>query len=142
MRHGDAVDSRTAPEPLRHLTPLGRDQVRKVASELRRRGYALTHAYASPLVRAVQSAELLCAELRFAGPIPVHPHLVPEGTTARALSVLDLHADQDFVALVTHEPIVRAMASHLTGSAIPSFTTAGVAIVELPAGALLDQLTP
>lgn len=146
MRHGAAVSAGHGPDDHRFLTRSGRQKSLEVAASLRDRGHAPTHVYTSPLVRAVQTAELLVRAASLPGPAVVHAPLTPSGTTAMALSVLDVHAGDDVVALVTHEPIVRALAGHLSGlgGAFPGFRTSGVAVLEItPRGArLLGRLHP
>lgn len=146
MRHGEASDPHASSDGSRHLTLRGREVTRAVAAQLRERGVIPTAMYTSPLVRAVQTAEILAHEVGFAGPVVAHDPLVPGGTTAHALSVLDAHADGDVVALVTHEPTVRALAGHLSGmgGGFPGFRTSGVAIVEVAdgRGALVARFDP
>jgi phosphohistidine phosphatase len=146
MRHGQAVGPGDGPDGHRYLTVAGREKIRAVAARLGELGHAPTHVYTSPLVRAVQTAEILVQAVGHSGPSVVHAPLVPGGTTAHALSVLDAHAGDEVVALVTHEPIVRALAGHLSGvgGAFPGFRTSGVAVLEVdPTGArLLGRLDP
>ncbi|HEY8429832.1 MAG TPA: histidine phosphatase family protein [Sandaracinaceae bacterium] len=146
VRHGEASDPAASADRSRHLTVRGRDVTREVARKLRERGLVPTAMYTSPLVRAVQTAEILAHEFGFVGPVFAHDPLVPDGTTARALSVLDAHGDDDVVFLVTHEPIVRALAGHLSGlgGAFPGFRTSGVAVVDVEGdrGALVARLDP
>jgi phosphohistidine phosphatase len=133
VRHGPAVDPYAAPtDETRWLTDEGRRRVRLVARALADAGLRFTRIYTSPLVRTVQTAELLAAaQPGFDGPIEVHRPLAPEhGSTAQALAPLDRAGEDDVLALVTHEPKVRILAGHLTGLAsFPAFRTAAACLV-------------
>ncbi len=146
IRHGEASDPNASADGSRYLTRRGREVSADVAEALARRGVVPTHIYTSPLVRAVQTAEILAHAISHPGPIVVHEPLVPGGTSARALSVLDMRADDDIVALVTHEPTVRNLAGHLSGvgGAFPGFRTSGAALIELAdgRGTLSGRLDP
>ena len=50
-------------DPHRHLTPTGRSQARGIGDRLRWHDCTPTHIWASPLVRTVQTAELVAATL-------------------------------------------------------------------------------
>jgi phosphohistidine phosphatase SixA len=64
---------------------------------------------------------------------------VPGGSTARALSVLDEHEDDEVILLVTHEPTVRALAGHLSGlgAKFPAFRPSGVAVIHRTSGLIV-----
>lgn len=147
LRHGEASDPDASVDGSRYLTLRGREVSAQVAGALLRRGLVPTHVYTSPLVRAVQTAEVLVHVMGHAGPVVTHDPLVPHGSSARALSVLEHHGDADLVALVTHEPIVRALAGHLLGlgGGFPGFRTSGAALLEVDEhgrGELLGRLDP
>ena len=96
IRHSSAIDPYSAPsDELRWLTPEGRERMRRVGSEIASR-ITPTQIYTSPLVRAVQTAEILAARLQYQGRLIVHPPLAVEyGTTAQALSVLSTELLED-----------------------------------------------
>ena len=71
----------------------------------------------SPLVRALQTAEIVAAELGYRGRIVSNELLVPEGAAARVVSYLRTVAAESSVALVAHEPILSALAAALTRQA-------------------------
>ena len=131
VRHGEAIDSHAvASDMLRFLTPNGRRTVRRVGDALVEHGVAVTRIFTSPLVRAVQTAEILAGASGLEGPVEVWTPLAG-GTTAQALSCLDHAAPDDVVALVGHEPSIRTMAAHLTGfERFPGFRTGGVSVID------------
>jgi phosphohistidine phosphatase len=147
IRHGEASDAGGDSDAVRYLTRQGRDSSRAVAEQLSGRSLAPTQIYTSPLVRAVQTAEILAHAVEHPGPVLVHERLVPGGgTMAQVLAVLERHAEDDIVAFVTHEPLVRALAGHLSGlgGAFPGFRTSGAAVIELRdgAGMLAGRIDP
>lgn len=138
VRHGEAVDGHQAgSDAVRYLTAAGRRTVRQVGGALAERGIVPTRIYTSPLVRAVQTAEILAGAADLDGPVEVWPPLAG-GTTAQALEILETGvADQpsETVVLVGHEPSMRTMAGHLTGlGRFPGFRTAGACVIDYDAG--------
>lgn len=133
IRHSSAVDPYAAPsDELRWLTSEGRARMQRVADEIRAK-IGITHIYTSPLVRAVQTADILATCIGYRDAVEVHAPLASEyGTTAQALSILERHADDDVVALVSHAPKVRVLAGHLSGeSKLEGFTTAATCCIDL-----------
>jgi phosphohistidine phosphatase len=114
IRHGEAGDD--APrDGLRSLTLRGRATVSRVGRALRRRGGDFTAVVSSPLVRALQTAEIVVAEVGFGGRLLVSEALLPEGSVAGALDLLRALKNEDSVAFVAHEPILSTLAGALTG---------------------------
>ncbi len=136
VRHGEAVDTYQAEsDAQRWLTDAGRQRVRRVADLLAAEEVRFDRVFMSPLVRAVQTAEILASPTSFEGPLTVWPALAG-GTTAAALSCLEQVGDDATVALVGHEPLARVMSAHLTGIAdYPGFRTGGVCVVGVSEGA-------
>lgn len=137
VRHAEAVDSHhVASDAVRYLTDGGRRTARRVGAALVERGVVPTRIYTSPLVRAVQTAEILAAAADLDGPVEVWPPLAG-GTTAQALGVLDNGhiEDAETVLLVGHEPSIRTMAGHLTGlGRFPGFRTSGACVIRYDDG--------
>lgn len=116
IRHGEAGDD--APrDALRSLTLRGRASVQRVGRALRRRGGDFTVFVSSPLVRALQTAEMVAAEVGYGGRLLVSEALVPEAAVERTLDLIRSLANEDSVALVAHEPILSSLAGKLTGKA-------------------------
>jgi phosphohistidine phosphatase len=68
----------------------------------------------SPLVRAVQTAEIVAAEVGYRGRILASELIVPEGPVDRVVAFLRANVDEKSVALVAHEPILSTLAAALT----------------------------
>ena len=128
VRHGEAVGSQ-GDDGARFLTFRGRSESRKVALALKERGLIPTQIVSSPLVRAVQTAEIFAHALGFEGTLTTDLTLVPDGDPALALKRIAISAGLTIV--VTHEPIVRHMAALLTQQpTFAAFRTSGVAMFE------------
>jgi phosphohistidine phosphatase len=73
----------------------------------------------SPLVRAVQTAEIVAAEIGYRDRIAVTELLVPDATASRLIGFLRSTGRElegvPSIALVAHEPILSALAAALTG---------------------------
>ncbi len=118
VRHAQAVDETLElRDPLRHLTALGRKQATGLGDRLRWHDCEPTHIWTSPLVRAVQTAELLAAGLHAEVAVTVAPALAP-GESARAIvaALQALPADA-CVVLVGHEPGLSGIGALLAGRA-------------------------
>ena len=121
IRHAEAGDDAPRDEA-RALTARGREDARRLGRALARRGVEFSLMVTSPLVRAVQTAEIVAAELGYHDRITVTELLVPEGTASRLVGFLrstgrELEMERTSIALVAHEPILSALAAALTGNA-------------------------
>lgn len=115
VRHAEAIDETLElRDPMRHLTAYGRDQAAALGDRLRWHDCTPTHIWTSPLVRAVQTAELLAVGLQTKVAIEVAPRLAP-GEDARAIAAA-LKALAGDVILVGHEPGMSALATLLVGN--------------------------
>ena len=124
LRHGDALPPEPAPgDRGRPLSARGRADVQAAGAAIAARS-APTHAWSSPLVRARQTAELLLAALPAPPSLEITPDLAPEADPARLLAALArLSPDADLL-LVTHEPLVSALAGELLHLRVTGFPTA------------------
>jgi phosphohistidine phosphatase len=116
IRHAEAVEETLAlPDPSRHLSPAGRDQARALGERLRWHDCAPLEVWTSPLVRAVQTAELVVLGLRFTGaPITQH-ELAPGGNAHTIQAELAKLAPTAAVILVGHEPGLSGLGGVLVG---------------------------
>jgi phosphohistidine phosphatase len=114
IRHAQAVDETVAIKDLaRPLTGHGRDQARRLGERLRRYDCKPARVLTSPIMRAVQTAELVVAALQLPLVVDVEPALAP-GASARAV-VAGLAAAGDSVVLFGHEPGLSDVATLLVG---------------------------
>jgi phosphohistidine phosphatase len=128
VRHGEAVGSQ-GDDGARYLTFRGRSESRKVALALKELGHLPTQIITSPLVRAVQTAEIMAHALGFEGTLTTNPALVPDGDPQLAVRGIPISAGLTMV--VTHEPIVRQMAALLVQQpTFAAFRTSGATMFE------------
>ena len=100
LRHGEAqAHARTDAE--RNLTEQGRAEALRSAAHLI--GQPIDAIFASPYVRAQQTAQLVREALGVEPDIRTVPWLTPEGNPQQVLEKLD--ADEN-VLLVSHQPLV------------------------------------
>jgi len=92
------------PDAARYLTARGRVSFREMARRFRDAGGMPTRIFTSPLVRAVQTAEILSETLRYEGEIVLDPRLSPGFDVAKLASVLDDLPSEKEIAFVGHEP--------------------------------------
>lgn len=111
-RHADAVaESSEIRESHRFLTAAGRRDAIALGELLRAQGVVVDGVVTSPLMRAVQTAELVAAALGFGGTVEALPALAPGG---------DAHAAADAFArwpgrllAIGHEPSLSAIGALL-----------------------------
>jgi phosphohistidine phosphatase len=117
LRHGEAVPhDATADDADRPLTDRGAEQARAAGRALRALGVVFQHVYASPKVRALDTARLACAEL---GCEPVVWEPLRAGFDAvDARELLLGSGDDQRVLVVGHEPDLSQVVYDLTGARI------------------------
>lgn len=137
VRHGDAVDEAgVLGDADRYLTPLGRRLTLGVGQKITELGVRLDRIITSPLVRAVQTAEILAYTQGYERAVEVWPELAPErARLSRSLLPLDEAGEHEVYALVGHEPSMQAFAAHLLGvPSFPSFQKSGACLIRRSAG--------
>lgn len=104
-----------------------------LGAELRKQGLRLTDFWSSPLVRAVQSAELLAHALAFHGEIRIYRALEPEGSLGDLLELMQQLPSEAELMLASHEPLASKLAGLLSGERSTPFHQAEAALVQLAA---------
>ena len=118
MRHGPAEEA--APSGVdadRALTPVGRDRVRSVAKELAAAGEEPLQIVTSPLVRAVQTAEIVAITTKLSdrgGSVEVRREVAPGGDSVKLVYRLAVEGAKR-VMLVGHEPDLSGLLATLLG---------------------------
>jgi phosphohistidine phosphatase len=116
IRHGTAEPhGHPGGDGERALVDKGREQARGVGRFLKRVGCLPEVVLTSPLVRARQTADGLCAAAGIAAPV-VQPWLACGMSPATAMDELDAYASFDCVAMVGHEPDLSELAGWLLGA--------------------------
>jgi phosphohistidine phosphatase len=128
LRHGEAVPYGSCPDSERELTDHGRKEVLNSAAHLI--GQPLTAIYASPYLRAQQTAQIVREALGFEPEIRTVEWLTPEVDPDK---VTDQLVSVSNVLLVSHNPLVGNLLSYLQhGAGYPpeKVSTAGLAELE------------
>lgn len=130
IRHGHAVDEGPGlGDESRYLSKKGRKHVREVGRALHDATVELDAILTSPLVRAVQTAELIAERLDYVGVIEALPALAP-GVPPRIVAA-ELASRGARIAVVGHEPGLSALGAFLCGRpSFPPFKKAQVSVVE------------
>jgi phosphohistidine phosphatase len=137
VRHGAAEDkdafARTGQDDdLRPLTPGGRKEMREVARALRDLVPEIDVLATSPLVRAVQTAEIL-GNAYDREPVAVE-WLRPEASSEQFARWAASHRDTRTAVIVGHEPHLSGLVSWLTAGSKRSFLQlkkAGACLLEI-----------
>ncbi|MCC7385089.1 MAG: histidine phosphatase family protein [Deltaproteobacteria bacterium] len=120
VRHEEAEEG--GADAYRALTEHGRRRIRATARFFAAQEVTVDRVVTSPLVRAVQTAEILVGEIGFDGPVLVDAAIV---SPVRLESLTDLitstPAPARGVALVGHEPILGALVGELVGASMTGF---------------------
>lgn len=113
VRHAEAVnrDSGDAPDDLRVLTPMGRSVMEKTAKWCVDEHLLIEQIVTSPLVRAVQTAEILAAALHPRENVVIAPSLGTAGSAGQLQRLVTQHQHLNSLMLVGHEPTVGIAAS-------------------------------
>ncbi len=133
MRHGPAEEA--APSGVdadRALTPTGRDRVRNVAKELVAASEEPLCVVTSPLVRAVQTAEIVAIVTKLGergGSVEVRREIAPGGDAAKLAYVLAAEGAKR-VMFVGHEPDLSALLATILGGYTRPFEKAMVVGVQ------------
>ncbi len=116
VRHAEALDATEGlADELRYLTRRGRKDAAKLARRLKKHHVRPGRIISSPLVRAVQTAELLAAEIGSDTLVTATVALSP-GASAEALMALICQTDTPkSLLLVGHEPQLSHLAALLLG---------------------------
>lgn len=130
VRHARAVsEGPKLADEQRFLDAEGRRTARAVGDKLRAEGVSFDAVLTSPLVRAVQTAELLATATGYDGVVESFFALAP-GLPPRVVAE-ELAAHGESVCVVGHEPTISALGAFLTSSpSFPPFRPGQVALIE------------
>jgi phosphohistidine phosphatase len=151
LRHGIAEDAgpRT-PDAKRELTDKGREKLSGVLRLAKQAGVQPELVLSSPLVRAIQTAELARKVLEVESPVHETPALTPEGPPQKVWEELRGFRNLEDMLLAGHEPLLGELAGFLLG--VPALqvhmTKAALVCIEMesfrgePHGVLNWMITP
>ncbi|HEV8147576.1 MAG TPA: phosphohistidine phosphatase SixA [Bryobacteraceae bacterium] len=151
LRHGIAEDrSASGRDADRQLTDEGRQKLRKVMKRAAGAGVEASLILSSPLVRAVQTAEIAAEVLNYSGKIVKVDSLTPDSSPRDVWEEIRTRKDEPAILLAGHEPLYSATTAYLLGStrSMVDFRKAGLVRIDvqgfgvLPGGVLQWMLTP
>ena len=126
LRHGEAVPHGAASDSDRELTPVGQRQAQSAGRALARLGVEFDHCYASPKVRAHETARLACESLGVN--FEVASPLAAGFDTGDLRELLHPHDADAKLLFVGHEPDLSQIVHDLTGGRV-DLEKGGVAAV-------------
>jgi phosphohistidine phosphatase len=130
LRHGKAGQPRAHDDDARELTPKGVAALRAAAPLWRRLNVRPDVVIASPLRRALQTAELVVEGVGLDEPPVVDDRLRPGATLDDMDQALATHAGAKRVMLVGHEPDLSSAVEELTGASAIRLRKGGLAALE------------
>ena len=128
LRHGDAGAPLPADDDARELSEHGRAALRAAAPLWRRLNLRPDVVISSPLPRALQTAELLCAAV--GGTPTTNDGLRPGASWGQLARAMAAHPDARRVMFVGHEPDLSTAIVELTGAASVRMRKGGLACLE------------
>jgi phosphohistidine phosphatase len=121
LRHGEAASSTPDGDGARPLTPRGVEVLGRLARHLAAQQGTYDRAFASPLLRARETADVVLRSFA-EPPVPeILEELVPDAEPAEVVMALRAFgADSGRVLLVSHMPLLGDLTAYLCdGGAIP-----------------------
>lgn len=132
IRHAEAVNhSSSLPDDFRYLTCRGRARFRRVVQTLKKCNIDPDLIISSPLVRAVQTAEILAEALRFASDLTIEPALADDFGLNRLTELLERHHPVRELAIVGHEPDLGLLVGHLLDHSPCTIKKGGVVTLKI-----------
>ncbi len=105
IRHAQAIErSADLLDEQRNLTCRGRKRFRQVAACLKKMAIDPDFIISSPLIRAVQTAEILAETIRFNGELQIFPGLADGPDMATLGNLLRTRSSASEIVIVGHEP--------------------------------------
>jgi phosphohistidine phosphatase len=118
IRHCEAIDYQTETvrnDEYRFITPKGRKISTTVFKKIRNEFAGLEKIYTSPLIRAVQTAEILASTLKFKFDVEVVNELSLSSTPQAIIELIKRNAIFESMAFIGHEPVLSKTVSEMTG---------------------------
>ncbi len=115
IRHGVAaeIDSEIVEESFRYLTIHGRNHCRIVAQRLKDMKVNFDAVFSSPLVRAVQTAEVFATVMKYDHEIKTAIELIGGSTFNRFLQLIKRNSHYNRIAIFGHAPDVNTFSLNL-----------------------------
>lgn len=133
LRHGQAEPQKTTDE-VRELTDKGREDTKRVVSARITDMQSITEIWASPLVRAQQTAHIAASYFP-ALKIQTSELIIPESNLSVAMDWLQSINQQNLaILLVSHQPFVGELVNKLCGKPAGFYPlgTSSLAVIQAP----------
>ena len=147
LRHAIAEDTAKGGDEQRALSDEGRKKMKEAAAGFSKLDLKIDAIYTSPLVRAVQTAEILAKAIIFGGKIETMQELSPGHSPESVSSRLRSLKKSGNIVLSGHEPNCSELAAFLLGDARIEFKKGAICLVETESctagsGTLIWHLSP
>lgn len=119
IRHAEAGEKTATDDAIRDLTEKGRISFRKTAAWFARKKFPVDLILTSPLIRAVQTADILAEAIAFKGPLQVETELAPGFSRESLTRLLERHATASEIVLVGHQPDFGYTVANLLSLEVP-----------------------
>lgn len=114
VRHGVAVPTHDLGDAHRALAPEGRAAIQRLGARLAQEPERPLRVWASPLVRARETADLLARALGLTAAVEIAEWLEPETDPAETIARLD-RSSEAHLMLVSHQPLAGRLAGRWLG---------------------------
>lgn len=133
IRHADAIEYETdtvKTDEYRFITPKGRITTIKVAEHLKNELSTLDKIFTSPLIRAVQTAEIFATELKFKNDVELVNEIRNESTVLSLQKFIKSHSSLKSLAIVGHEPKMSVLVKSFSDKKyFTDFSKSGVCLI-------------
>ncbi len=114
LRHGEAASSHPDGDAARPLSPRGVASIEAFARRFAALGSRPERVFTSPLLRARETAGLMCAALGGGLHPEILTELIPDAEPSDVVSAIAVEApDATHLLLVGHQPLLGDLAGHL-----------------------------
>lgn len=117
IRHAEAIDYETESvrnDDLRYITPKGRKTSISVFRALKEYFLELDKVFTSPLIRSVQTAEILAVSLKYKHDVEIANDLLLGNPPSKVAQLLKRNTVFNTIALVGHDPMMSELVQTLS----------------------------
>lgn len=136
IRHTEAIDYETESvrdDEHRFITPKGRRIAINVFKMLKDEMIDLEKIFSSPLIRSVQTAEILAITVKYKNDVEIANELLISSSPEKVLQLLKRNSIFKSIALIGHEPMLGAIVRNFTDKKDAEFVfkKAGVCYINM-----------
>ena len=147
LRHAIAEDSAKGGDEKRALTEEGSKKMRDAAAGFARLDPAIDLIYSSPLVRAIETAEIVARAIQYPRKVEILEELSPGHTPESVAQKLKSVKKAQGIILSGHEPNCGQLASFFIGNGAVEFKKGALCMIETEScnpgsGTLIWHLSP